>query len=122
MPVEGLRTRSREIETRKGLQSINSGSIPSNHSSKRTSDLTASSGGQLGRMNSSKIYINSFKHIEQIQLEGNFKLKKVFSSRSQIPLDASADELHDIISHDKSIKIEQIPNKLDFNQEVKYTN
>ena len=29
--------------------------------------------------------VNQFKSLEQIQLEGAFKLRKVFSSRSQIP-------------------------------------
>ena len=67
---------------------------------------------------------NSFKQIEYIQLEGHFKLKKLFSFRSQIPIDPLEDELHDLIPSERShkAKIEQIPQKLDFHQDVNYTN
>jgi len=62
------------------------------------------------------------KHIEQIQLEGNFKLKKVFSTRNQIHVDASDDELRDMVQPDKNLKTEPINPKLDFNQEVQHVN
>lgn len=84
------RTRSRDVETR----------------SKVTK--TAQKGTQQ----------NSMKNIEQIQLEGNFKLKKIFSTRNQIYVDASDDELRDMIQPDKNLKTEPINPKLDFNQEV----
>ena len=85
MPTDKLRTRSREVETRKGLAGFNQAQGTTQSSIKRTSELSTSSSSAmgLGRINSSKINNqNSFKHIEQIQIEGNFKLKKVFSSRS----------------------------------------
>jgi hypothetical protein len=58
------------------------------------------------------------KYIEGLQLEGNFKLKKIFSCRNQIPIDPLEDELRDMITHDKSLKTEGINPKLDFNTEV----
>jgi hypothetical protein len=61
------------------------------------------------------------KYIEQINLEGNFKLKKVFSVRSQIPVDPSDDELRDMIQPEKN-KTEPIIAKLDFNVEVPHVN
>ena len=47
---------------------------------------------------------NSFKSVEYIQLEGHFKLKKVFSFRSQIPIDPLEDELHVLIPSERSSK------------------
>ena len=81
------RTRSREVESRSKVQKT----------------------AQKGQQN------NSMKHLEQIQLEGNFKLKKIFSTRNQIHIDASDDELRDMIPHDKNLKTEPINAKLDFN-------
>jgi hypothetical protein len=55
------------------------------------------------------------KFIEGLQLEGNFKLKKIFSCRNQIPIDPLEDELRDMIKQDKNLKTEPISTKLDFN-------
>ena len=62
------------------------------------------------------------KIIEGIQLEGNFKLKKIFSCRNQIPIDPVEDELRDLIISDKNTKIEAINPKQDFNPEVQAVN
>jgi hypothetical protein len=62
------------------------------------------------------------KCIEGIQLEGNFKLKKIFSCRNQIPIDPLEDELRNMINSDKNTKTEAINPKLDFNQEVQAVN
>ncbi len=59
---------------------------------------------------------NGFKCIEYVQLEGNFKLKKAFCTRSQIPVDALTDDLH---SQCPSVqKTEPIPHKMDFHTDI----
>jgi len=40
---------------------------------------------------------NGFKCLEQLQIEGQFKLKKIFSVRNQIPIDPLEDELGDLV-------------------------
>jgi len=74
--------------------------------------------------------INQYKSLEQIQLEGVFKLRKIFSSRSLIPefdpipvplqdyLNTTNDELVDSVQ----AKTETLPMKIDFNQDVNYAN
>ena len=56
-----------------------------------------------------------FKCLEQIQIEGTFKLRKVFSSRSLIPIEFS--ENNDDVGLSTS-EIEAIPKNLDYSMNV----
>ena len=60
---------------------------------------------------------SGFKQIDYVQLEGSFKLKKVFAVRHHIPLDN--DELAGLVPQNKT---EGIPTKLDFNLDSNFTN
>ena len=65
-----------------------------------------------------------FKCLEQIQIEGHMKLRKVFSSRSQIPCDDPAQA--NLVSNSGNIQelaeVEFLPKGLDFNQSVNSSN
>ena len=73
---------------------------------------------------------NNFKSLEQIQLEGVFKLRKIFSSRSQIPefdplpvpLQDNLNVPNDDHGDNSQIQTEALPAKIDFNQDVNYAN
>lgn len=65
-----------------------------------------------------------FKCLEQIQIEGNLKLRKVFTSRSQIPCEDPAQA--NLISNSGNInelaEVEFLPKGLDFNPSVNSSN
>jgi len=61
-----------------------------------------------------------FKFLESLEIEGTFKLKKVFTSRSQIPFDHEEEILS--LSLEKNVKIEEPPPKLRFSKEVASSN
>jgi len=63
---------------------------------------------------------NCFKSFENLILEGNFKLKRIFFSKNQIQIDQSEDDLSLYYGLDK--KQEPIPQKMDFNIEVPFSN
>jgi hypothetical protein len=59
-----------------------------------------------------------FKCLEQVQLEGRMKLRKVFSSRSQIPCEQAGDvDLYDAVP-----EVESLPRNIDFNPSVNSVN
>ena len=73
---------------------------------------------------------NNFKSLEQIQLEGVFKLRKILSSRSQIPefdplpvpLQDNLNVSNDAFGDNTQVQTEALPAKIDFNQDVNYAN
>lgn len=60
---------------------------------------------------------SGFKQIDYIQLEGSFKLKRVFAARSHIPLESD-----DLVGFVTNSKTEAIPTKIDFNADSSFSN
>lgn len=88
-------------------------------------DPSSAYGGQASSPKTNKsAKANGYKYLEQIQLEGQFKLKKIFTSRSQIAVEPLDDDLHDMVPIEaaEKRKVEQIPQKMDFNPEVQFCN
>lgn len=63
-----------------------SGDIAALHNGK-VGDIAGSKIAAVLAKNAEKNSLNSMKVIEVIQLEGTFKIRKIFTSRSQIPPD-----------------------------------
>ena len=63
---------------------------------------------------------NVFKCLEQIQLEGRMKVRKVFSTRSQIPCEQPCDA--DLQLYDAVPEVESLPRNIDFNPSVNSVN